>query len=241
MKIRITAMILSVAMLAVLLTGCACQHEWADATCLAPKTCNLCQTTEGEALGHSWAEVTCAAPKTCTACGETEGEALPHTWVEATYQAPKTCTECGATEGEPLLTLFDELGLKVWENFDTSSEIKSLGDGKEFIHTEGHAKNIKNHMYAELTIDNTKEKIRVLVDTDVHITLEENVHLENADDLHMTSFRNAYNKELGKELTAEEWSAICADYKILSIEIKQENDTVPHFKRLLEAKKTMGI
>ena len=111
MKIRITALIFSVAMLAVLLTGCACQHEWADANCLAPKTCNLCQETEGEALGHNWAEATCAAPKTCTACGETEGETLPHIWEDSNYQEPKTCSECGATEGEPLPADFEVHGL----------------------------------------------------------------------------------------------------------------------------------
>lgn len=54
MKIRITALIFSVAMLAVLLTGCGCEHEWAEATCRTPKTCNLCRETEGEALGHTW-------------------------------------------------------------------------------------------------------------------------------------------------------------------------------------------
>lgn len=111
MKIRITALIFSVAMLAILLSGCGCEHEWAEATCLTPKTCNLCQETEGEGLGHNWAEVTCAAPKTCTACGETEGEALPHTWVEANYQTPKTCDVCGATEGEPLPADFEVHGL----------------------------------------------------------------------------------------------------------------------------------
>lgn len=122
MKLRITALIFSVAMLAVLLTGCGCEHEWADATCLAPKTCNLCQETEGEALGHTWAEVTCAAPKTCTACGETEGEALPHTWVEANYQEPKTCSVCGATEGEPLPADFEVHGLSYISLKDINTE-----------------------------------------------------------------------------------------------------------------------
>ena len=111
MKIRITALIFSVVMLAGLLSGCSCEHEWADATCLTPKTCNLCQETEGEALGHTWAEVTCAAPKTCTSCGETEGEALPHTWVEANYQDPKTCAGCSVTEGKPLPADFEVHGL----------------------------------------------------------------------------------------------------------------------------------
>ena len=108
MKIRITALIF---LLAMLLTGCGCEHEWADATCLASKTCKRCQETEGEALGHIWADATCAEPKTCTACGETEGEALPHTWMEANYQEPKMCTECGTADGKPLPADFEMHGL----------------------------------------------------------------------------------------------------------------------------------
>ena len=112
MKTRIMALCLLMVILSCVLAGCACEHEWADATCLTPKTCTLCQETEGEALGHTWEDATCAAPKTCTACGETEGETLPHAWMEANYQDPKTCSECGATEGEPLLADFEKYGLK---------------------------------------------------------------------------------------------------------------------------------
>lgn len=85
MKIRITALIFSVAMLVVLLTGCACQHEWTEATCLIPKTCNLCQETEGVALGHIWGD--------------------------ATYDTPKTCSRCDTTEGDPILPDFEKYGL----------------------------------------------------------------------------------------------------------------------------------
>lgn len=137
MKIRITAIIFSVAMLAVLLSGCACQHEWVEATCLTPKICNLCQETEGEALGHTWAEVTCAAPKTCTACGETEGEALPHTWVEANYQNPKTCTECGATEGEPLPADFEKYGIITFMEKGVPYEYITTCHENERLKTEG--------------------------------------------------------------------------------------------------------
>ena len=77
-------------------------HNWADATCTAPKTCLDCGATEGEALGHAWVDATCTAPKTCSVCGETEGEVADHAWVDATYYAPKTCSVCGATEGEAL-------------------------------------------------------------------------------------------------------------------------------------------
>lgn len=85
-------------LLGLLLTGCGCKHEWNAATCTAPKTCSLCQLTEGEALGHTWTDATCEAPKTCSACKTTEGSALGHTWVEATCLAPKTCSVCQKTE-----------------------------------------------------------------------------------------------------------------------------------------------
>lgn len=95
-----------------LIAGCGCQHDWTEATCQAPRTCSLCQETEGEVLPHQWQEATCATPKTCNTCGETEGESLPHTWVEANYQDPKTCSVCSKTEGEPLTPDFVKYGLK---------------------------------------------------------------------------------------------------------------------------------
>jgi len=87
-------------MLCLMLTGCACKHEWNDANCVTPKTCSLCQVTEGEALGHTYADATCESPKTCTVCKATDGEPLGHTWVDATCTAPKTCSVCQKTEGE---------------------------------------------------------------------------------------------------------------------------------------------
>ena len=77
-------------------------HTWTNATCTAPKTCNVCGETEGEALDHDWTDATCTASKTCAVCGETEGEALDHDWTDATCTAPKTCAVCGETEGEAL-------------------------------------------------------------------------------------------------------------------------------------------
>ncbi len=56
-------------------------HDWTDATCTAPKTCDRCDLTEGEALGHDMAPATCTAPAACKreGCDHTEGEALGHT------------------------------------------------------------------------------------------------------------------------------------------------------------------
>lgn len=79
-----------------------CQHEWAEANCVTPKTCNKCDSTEGESLGHNWLDADCETAKTCNVCAATEGEALGHTWVDATCETAKTCEVCAATEGEAL-------------------------------------------------------------------------------------------------------------------------------------------
>ena len=88
-------------LLGLLLTGCGCKHEWQSATCDTPKTCSLCQLTEGEALGHAWADATCETAKTCSTCQKTEGEPAGHKWEDATCDTAKTCSVCQKTEGEP--------------------------------------------------------------------------------------------------------------------------------------------
>ena len=82
--------------------GSKLDHDWADATCTAPKTCKRCSETEGSALGHAWKDATCTAPKTCERCGAIEGTALGHDWADATCTAPKTCNRCDAIEGTAL-------------------------------------------------------------------------------------------------------------------------------------------
>lgn len=71
-------------------------HDFADATCEAPKTCKRegCGVTEGEALGHDWKDPTCTEPKTCKTCGDTEGEALGHDEIPHAAKAA-SCTEAG--------------------------------------------------------------------------------------------------------------------------------------------------
>ncbi|MCI8631947.1 MAG: hypothetical protein HFE64_00455 [Lachnospiraceae bacterium] len=101
MKKRILSLGLVMLMMLSTLTACH-EHEWKEATCTEPKTCNICNDTEGEALGHDWKDATCRAAKTCERCGETEGDPLPHTWKEATCIAAKTCSVCGKKEGNAL-------------------------------------------------------------------------------------------------------------------------------------------
>ena len=73
-------------------------HAWADATCVAPKTCGTCQATEGEAAGHNFVEGTCSVcgtPETHV-CNFVAGETVDPTCTEAGYTV-YSCT-CGATE-----------------------------------------------------------------------------------------------------------------------------------------------
>ena len=79
--------------------GAANGHDWKDATCTDPKTCEICGITEGAANGHDWKDATCTDPKTCEICGVTEGAANGHDWKDATCTDPKTCEVCGITDG----------------------------------------------------------------------------------------------------------------------------------------------
>lgn len=97
-----TILVICVIALAFCLTACGCEHEWNDATCTTPKTCKLCDATEGEVAAHQWQDANCVAPKTCKDCGATEGEVADHIWAEATCTTAKTCTACNETEGEAL-------------------------------------------------------------------------------------------------------------------------------------------
>ena len=68
------------------------------------RTCSLCgekETQSIEMLGHDFADATCVAPKTCKVCSATEGELGTHDFADANCVAPKTCKVCSATEGEP--------------------------------------------------------------------------------------------------------------------------------------------
>lgn len=80
-------------------TIAALGHDWKDATCTTPKTCDRCHTIEGEALGHNWAtEWSSNETKhwhDCSRCDAKNDEA-DHTpdRAEATETDPIKCTVC---------------------------------------------------------------------------------------------------------------------------------------------------
>ena len=63
-----------------------CEHQWIEATCTEPKTCNLCGITEGEPLGHDFAPATVDFPKKCKVCGLEEGEAIKVTKIDFPFK-----------------------------------------------------------------------------------------------------------------------------------------------------------
>ena len=149
------------------------------------------------------------------------GAAEPEVATAAATQVPTTEPTIEPTmEPTEPPTLFKELGLELWEKFETSSAIYSWADGKEFIHTEGHLQNAKGNMRAEMEIDGVEQRIRRLVDVDVDITIHENTHLDHESEEHMEAFRAGYEKKTGADLTEEEWAAICENYKMLHFEVK---------------------
>ena len=73
-RISLVLAIVLVALCSILaLASCnddACEHDWADATCTSPKTCKLCNVTEGNPLGHTLGEDDgdCTTAIKCTVC-----------------------------------------------------------------------------------------------------------------------------------------------------------------------------
>ncbi len=129
MKTRL--ILISLAMLATLLTGCSSktaqeapqesehQHVWTDATCSAPKTCSVCDATEGEPIEHTWADATCAAPKTCSVCDITEGESLEHTW--EVMDGAMICSVCGEVDETAVVEAMTLSGVPIMDSVSAES------------------------------------------------------------------------------------------------------------------------
>lgn len=105
-----------------------CEHQWKDATCTEPKTCELCFATEGEALGHDW-NVTYKWSddgKACTATATCKNDANHTETAEATVtsevEKDPTCTESGITKYTATFTAD-------WAETQTNSkaDIEALG------------------------------------------------------------------------------------------------------------------
>ena len=81
-----------------------CNHEWNDATCTTPKTCEKCGETDGSKLGHNLTPATCTTPSKCERCEEEINAALGHEFY-GYYQSDETyhweiCFACKFEEKE---------------------------------------------------------------------------------------------------------------------------------------------
>lgn len=94
-------------------SACGCEHNWIDATCQSPKTCSLCEKTQGknDPSQHAWKDATCITPKTCTICNINEGDVSS----SHAYEGDK-CKDCGIIQ----------LTLDNYENyFECNAQVKT--------------------------------------------------------------------------------------------------------------------
>lgn len=128
-------------LLAILLSGCSCNHEWTAADCLNPQICTNCDEIGEPALGHDWLAATCDQPETCTRCGELQGTPLGHSfgeWTLGETDMTHNCVRCGLAETaeldrglqlEALLPgLWEFYGLYQEENFYSAYSLNTPGD-----------------------------------------------------------------------------------------------------------------
>lgn len=123
MKLKKLLTVLLLVFCVSMLSACCMRHEWKEATCTEPKTCQNCEKTEGDAAGHVWQDATCNEAKTCSICGEKEGNALGHKWsdweiIEGTSLSEngnkvRRCNACGEENHQELSArdVFDAAGL----------------------------------------------------------------------------------------------------------------------------------
>lgn len=153
------------------LSGCCLSHEWADATCTAPKTCTKCGKTDGSVIPHVFSEATCTTQKLCIICSTVEGEPLGHTWNAATCEQPQTCSRCNETEG-PSLGHTEGDSTVVSTDYANATEtvqkacivckktlanedrtISSLQNGKKFLFTPSQIEMRLNKMFSTTISD----------------------------------------------------------------------------------------
>ena len=78
-------------------------HELSEYHCEYGQYCTVCFEIVRGGSNHEWADATCDAPMTCQGCGETQGETIPHEYgddvtdptCEGIGYTTYTCIHCG--------------------------------------------------------------------------------------------------------------------------------------------------
>ncbi len=89
-------------------TNATCTEEG-----IQERKCSLCDETETykiDAIGHAWKSATCIAPKTCTVCQVSEDSVVNHSGGAATCTKKANCAVCGVEYGE----LGEHQGEEIW-------------------------------------------------------------------------------------------------------------------------------
>ena len=143
-----------------MLTGCGCNHEWNEATCTAPKTCNLCGETEGEVLAHhygDWVDLDVEnEERTCTVCDFSEVQTVDRKeklisileghWEEygmvtsdgqmITYESLREAGAEGLEDGQITFD-FDSQGNAIYTITDSGSAFEMILDEISFFIGDG--------------------------------------------------------------------------------------------------------
>lgn len=103
-KILVGALVLLLLVGTLVFAGCDefCNHQWSQATCTLPKTCGLCNKTEGKALGHTpdADDGDCTTAIACSVCGDVLTEAkTEHVGGTATCYSKAHCSVCSHEYG----------------------------------------------------------------------------------------------------------------------------------------------
>lgn len=108
-------------------TGCG--QLFSDSACLSSTTAEENATAP---LGHAWVDATCTAPKTCELCGDTEGEALGHDW---SGSCDTECNRDACTEERSAESHLDSNEDDICDNCgeDASFDIPVGDGGAEFL------------------------------------------------------------------------------------------------------------
>ncbi len=132
MNLKRISIVCAAALLAALLCGCGCQHQWQKSTCQNPRTCTLCGATEGKVRSHEWESTACNDPKGCIVCGTTEGMELTHQWQEDS----KICIHCGLDERAAELRFPEMLSAGLEARWALEEEMMARDEDKKYVFTE---------------------------------------------------------------------------------------------------------